>query len=64
MDVHLITIKVSIKGRATAFIEPQGIPFLNICFKSHDTNSMQTWLSIEEDDVSILEVPLHNVTYL
>ena len=25
---------------------------------------MQTWLSIEEDDVSVLEVPLHNITYL
>jgi len=56
MNIHLITIKVSVKRSAYTFIESKSFSFRNLNFKSHHADSMQTRLSIEYDDISISEM--------
>ena len=66
MDVHLVSIEVSVVGRANALIESQSIPRLHFDLVGHHGHPMQGRLTVEnhyifvlnvsEDDISILEV--------
>ena len=64
MDVHLVTIKVSIIWLADALVESQGPKRHDPRLVSHDGHSVQTRLTVEEHTVAILKVALHDVSVL
>ena len=61
MDVHLVAIKVSIVCAAVGIVHPNCLLFWqNLCQVSHHTRLVQGWLSVDQEDVAIGEVPVDN----
>jgi len=61
VDVHLIAIKISIVGGADAFVEAESAMRHNFCAVSHDGDSVERGLTVEEYNVIVLQVPLNHV---
>ena len=62
MNVHLISIEISVVWGANAFIESESSVRHYLCSMSHDGDSMQTGLSIKKNHITIFEVPLHDIS--
>ena len=64
MQIHLVTIEISIERRTDAFIETKGSMRHHTCKQRHDWKTMQRRLSIEEHHISVDHVPFDNITKL
>jgi hypothetical protein len=64
VNVHLVTIEISIVWSTDALIEAQCFVWHNTRSVSHDGDSMETRLSIEQHCVTIVDVSLNSVTKL
>lgn len=64
MDIHLISIEISIEGCTCTLIEPKGIPFVYTSPKCHNRYPMEGRLSIEQHNITILDMPLNCITDL
>lgn len=60
MHIHFITVEISIVGSTDRQVEPEGIVRKNSNPMTHHTHSMESRLSIEEDEISILKTSLSN----
>lgn len=63
VDVHLVTVEVSIKGSADTFIETQCLSSRYLDLEAHHADTMQTGLSVENNDISVPQMPLHYVAH-
>eukprot|EP00951_Prasinocladus_malaysianus_P036785 scaffold390002_cov34-Prasinocladus_malaysianus.AAC.1 len=64
VKVHLVAVKVGVVWVADALVEAEGAPGHNAGLVSHDGHAMQAGLAVEQHDVAILQVALHNVPNL
>lgn len=62
MDIHLISIEVGIEWGTYAFIESESFALPDSNFESHHGDSMQTWLSIENNNIPILYMSLNYIS--
>lgn len=63
MNVHLISIEVSIEGSADTFVESECFSFCHFDFESHHADPVQTGLPVEDDNVPISEVPFNDISH-
>ena len=62
MDIHFVTVEVGIVRRANANVQSEGLPWPHFDLVRHNTDFVQRGLSIEEHNISVVEVSFHNVT--
>lgn len=63
VDIHLVTIEISVEGSTHALVESQGLAFGDLDSETHHTDSMQTRLPVEDHDISVSQMPLHYVSH-
>src|SRR4051812_18166651 len=64
MQVHFVAVEIGVIRIANAFVKTERPPRPNLCFVAEDTQFVERRLAIEEDNVAILKMTLHNVAYL
>ena len=61
MNVHFIAIKVSIIRATISVVHADRLLFgEDLCQMSHHAWLMESWLSIDKEDIAVCEVPVHN----
>ena len=58
MEVHLVTVKVRVVGRTDTEVEPEGLSFHDPDTVGHHGHPVQRRLPVEQDDISVHELPL------
>ena len=61
MHVHFITVKVCVVRTAHTFVKAECAPWSDLGAMTHDRQLVQTWLSVEQDNIAIADVALHDV---
>ena len=64
MEVHLITVKVSVVGRTDGRVEPEGLVREDSDAVCHDGHSVEARLPVEEHNIAIPEVSLDDKAWL
>ena len=64
MDVHLVAVKVRVEGVADALVEAQRAARHDHRAQRHERDAVQRRLAVEEDDVAVVAVALHDVANL
>mmetsp|Transcript_11745 Transcript_11745/g.47415 ORF Transcript_11745/g.47415 Transcript_11745/m.47415 type:complete len:693 (-) Transcript_11745:659-2737(-) len=64
VEVHLVTVEIGVVGRRHREVEAEGGEGHNLDPVSHHGHLVQRRLSVEDNDVSVLHVPLHLVAVL
>ena len=64
MQVHFITVEVSVVGRTNGQVEPERVSLHDANFVHHHRHSVQGRLSVEDDDVAVDQVALNLQTGL
>src|SRR4029077_19485059 len=62
VEVHLVAVEVSVVGRADRRVEPERPIGKHADAVRHDRHPVEGRLPVEEDNVAVHEVPLHDVT--
>ena len=63
MQVHLVSIKVSIIRITHTLVKPEGSVRLHHRIVSHHADFMKTGLSVEQHHVPVLQVPLYFIPW-
>ena len=63
MDVHLITVKISVERCTDAFIKSKSSSRSYFYLESHHTNSVKTRLSVKDNDISVSQVSLDHISH-
>lgn len=53
MNVHFVAIKISIEGSTDALVESEGFPLGYLHSEAHHGDSMQTRLTVKNDNIII-----------
>ena len=53
MQIHFVSVKISIEWRAAALVEAERAMRLDYRIKRHDTQLVETGLTIEQHDVIV-----------
>jgi len=61
VDVHFVTIEISVVGSANAFVEAESPARHNFGSVCHYRHSMKAWLSVEQYCVAIRDMTFNNV---
>ena len=61
MNIHFITIKVSIISAAVSVVHADCLLFRqDLCQVGHHARLVQSWLSIDKKDIAVCEMPVNN----
>ena len=64
VEVHLVTVEVSVVGRTHSEVEPEGLAFHDAHLVHHHGHPVQRWLPVEDGDVAVDQVALNGDTGL
>ena len=64
MQVHLVPVKVRIVRRTHGRVEPEGLVREDTNPMGHYRHSVKARLAVEQDNVAIPEMPLHDKAWL
>jgi hypothetical protein len=62
MQVHLVSIKIGVIWIADALVQTECSPRSDFDVVTHDAEFVKRWLSIEKNNVAVLEMPLYDIT--
>lgn len=61
MNIHLVAVEVCVERGTHTFVETQCLPLRHLYLEAHHADAMQAWLSIEDDDIPVPQMPLHDI---
>ncbi|KAH3669375.1 hypothetical protein OGAPHI_001496 [Ogataea philodendri] len=62
VQVHLVSIEIGVVRSTNTLVQTERSPWPDLGEMAHDRQTVQRRLSVEQNDVSVLDVSLHNVS--